>query len=117
MILSTPGTEPTPLVEPDQLDTVSLIGFELVLGLALLFLIVGLLVFALLRSARLEPRGMVVVAVSVLTVVALGGALVTGSDSIAQLAAVGLGALAGAVSELFTAHRDGPDTPSDPGRA
>ena len=60
------------------------------------------LLWALLRSGHYPAPTMLVLSVSLLSITALIGGLVTRSDSALAIASAGLGALAGAVSSTFT---------------
>lgn len=76
----------------------------IVVGLAAVF------VWAILRAASYEAPASLIVALSLLTFLALVGAIVTDSTELTTLAATGIGALAGAVSAQFTdKRRGGPD--------
>lgn len=72
-----------------------------VIGLALVAVIVGVVVFALMRAARHAPNAMITISLSVLTLVALAGYIATQSETLGAIAAGGVGALGGALTALF----------------
>lgn len=75
------------------------------------------LAWALLRAVKHPAPAMLVLSVSILSMTALIGGLVFGSDSALALAGAGIGALAGAVSSTFTwPTRPGPREPADDDR-
>lgn len=57
------------------------------------------LTYAILRAANMPAPAMLVVSLSVLTLVALFGALLSSSQAMETIAATGVGALAGVVSQ------------------
>jgi uncharacterized membrane protein len=78
---------------------------ETVLGVAAIAVsaavIAVVLVWALLRAARHPAPTSLVVALSLLTLVALIGFVATQAESLVAVASAGIGALAGAVSAQF----------------
>lgn len=77
-----------------------------ILGLFMAF--GALLVWSLLRAATYPPPASLVVALGLLTFLALAGYIASDQTELATLSATGFGALAGAVSSQFT-HRDRDD--------
>jgi predicted exporter len=65
---------------------------------------IGVVVWALLRAGRLPSPMSLVVALSLLSVIALIGFIFTSNESLLTIAATGVGALAGAVSTEFRHH-------------
>lgn len=82
----------------------------IIIGLASVF------VWAILRAARYEAPSSLIVALSLLTFLALTGAIVADSTELTTLAATGIGALAGAVSAQFTDKRRSEDDDGDADR-
>lgn len=78
------------------------LGLELVLALALLAVVAVALTFVLLRAASKTMPAMVTISLSVLTLVAIVGFMLTGAETLGTLAGAGMGALAGALTNLFT---------------
>lgn len=75
-----------------------------------------LLMRGLIRAGQSPAPSMLVVSVSLLSLTALIGGLIFNSDSALALAGAGIGAIAGAVSSVFTMQRGGncDDPPVDP---
>lgn len=73
-----------------------------ILGLFMAF--GALLVWSLLRAASFPPPASLVVALGLLTFLALAGYIASDQTELATLAATGFGALAGAVSSQFTSR-------------
>ena len=88
-------------------DTVQALGVEVVLALGLVAVITGLVVFALLRSAARKVDVGVIVAVTILTLVAIMGFVATQQEALITLAGTGLGALAGAITNLIGSKEPG----------
>ena len=84
-----------------------------VIGLALVAVIVGVVVFALMRAARHAPNAMITISLSVLTLVALAGFIATSNDTLGAIAAGGVGALGGALTALFQQPAPEPPTEED----
>jgi hypothetical protein len=84
-------------MSPD-LETV---GAEIVAAFFLVAVIAGVLTFALLRAASKKADAMIVVSVSLLTLVAIVGFIATQNEALITLAGTGVGALAGAITNLF----------------
>lgn len=81
-----------------------------VIALAVSMLVLGYLVTrAILVAANREPVAMVTVALSVLTMTAIGAYVLTDEDVMGTIAATGVGALASSVSLLFERNRDKKD--------
>lgn len=81
---------------------------QIVIGLG--FVILGfVMVWAVIRVSQSEPRAMMAVIVGLLTFVAMIAFALTGEEVLGTLAATGLGALAGAVTNLFDALPNGDD--------
>jgi hypothetical protein len=92
---------PTPLPPQDAIDAVTT-QIEYVVGGLVIVMILGFLfVWALLRAAEYPAPSALVVALSLLTFLALAGSIATSSTELVTLAATGIGALAGAVSSQF----------------
>lgn len=114
--MATPSPEPHVLplgpVDPSILEFAG----DLVIVSIALVVFGGFMTFALLRAAKAEPKIMVTLSLSLLTLVAIIGFITTASEVCGTLAATGLGAISGAVSTIF---RDGappadePPTPKD----
>jgi hypothetical protein len=85
-------------------ESLEVLGLELVGAAALLLVTAGVVSFVLLRSARLKAPSMVVLAVSMLTLVALFGATTASTETataLITLAGVGLGGLVSALKSIF----------------
>jgi len=91
-------------------DTGVVVGAELAVAAVALAVIAGVLTFALLRAASKKADAMIVVSVSLLTLVAIVGFMFTQAEALITLAGTGVGALAGAITNLFG------DTPDDGGK-
>lgn len=66
---------------------------------------IGIVVWALLRAGRLPSPMSLVVALALLSVIALIGFIFTSSESLLTIAATGVGALASAVSTEFKSDK------------
>jgi len=88
-------------------DTIQALGVEVVLALGLVAVITGLVVFALLRAAARKVDVGVIVAVTILTLVAIMGFVATQQEALITLAGTGLGALAGAITNLIGSKEPG----------
>lgn len=77
------------------------VGAELAVAAVALAVIAGVLTFALLRAASKKADAMIVVSVSLLTLVAVVGFMFTENEALITLAGTGVGALAGAITNLF----------------
>lgn len=104
MILVSP--EPSPGIS-DELGRLEVIGLEIVAAMALGAVLAGVIAFSLLRAASKDQAGMVTIAVSILTMVAIVGFVATSQEALVTLAGAGMGALAGAVTNLFGKPDDG----------
>ena len=97
------------------MDGTALAGAEFLLGASLFLGTAAVVSVVLYRTARFRPEAMVVIAVAILTLVAVFAAVAAGSEALStalvSLAGVGLGALAGAVRSLFGGGGDTPDQP------
>ena len=93
-------------------ETLELLGTEVVAALLLLTTIVGIVVWALLRAASRKVDIAVIVAVTILTAIAIFGFIVTTQEALITLAGTGLGALAGAITNLISGGNDDADTKS-----
>lgn len=82
------------------------IGFEVITALFITLLLVLTLVWALLRSGRYPASISLVIALSLLTIVSIALFSVSGQETLGTLAATGMGALAGAVSAVWTDRRN-----------
>ena len=96
---------PTPAEVPSD-DTLATLGAEVLGSLFLVTVIAGILTFALLRAASKKADAMITVAVSLLTLVAIVGFIATGAEALITLAGTGVGALAGAITNLFGGPTD-----------
>lgn len=85
------------MTEPDP----SVIGAEIIAGLFLMAVIAGTLTFVLLRAASKRADAMVTISLSTLTLVAIVGFAVSQSETLGAIGATGVGALAGALTQLF----------------
>ena len=88
-------------------DTLQALGVEVVLALVLVAVITALVVFALLRAAARKVDVGVIVAVTILTLVAIMGFVATEQEALITLAGTGLGALAGAITNLLGTKEPG----------
>jgi len=98
VISAVPSPSPTPAVSE---WTLAALGLDLVIVVLALAAAGFLLVWAMLRTSDREPPAMVTVTLSLLTLVSIGGFIITESDILGTIAATGVGALAGAVTNLF----------------
>ena len=78
-----------------------LIGAETAVALVAVAAIVGLIVWALLRATSRRVDIGVVVAVTILTAISIFGFIATQAEALITLAGTGLGALAGAITNLL----------------
>jgi hypothetical protein len=76
------------------------LGSDLTVAL-LLALAAFIMVWALVKLRDSEPSTLVTIVLGLLTLVAIGGFLLVESDILGTIAATGVGALAGAVSNIF----------------
>ena len=92
-----------------------LVGPWPVVGTVVALIVLGwILTRAIIAAASLRPPAMVAVSLSILTLVALGGFILTGLEVLATIAATGFGAIAGAMTSLFNGGNRRP--PDDSGR-
>jgi uncharacterized membrane protein YoaK (UPF0700 family) len=98
----------------DQLSDREALELLLVFIAFAIFLIglVWVFVRAMLRAATLPAPTMLVIALSMITVIALIAASVTGSAALETITASGVGALAGAVSQQFITRDEDDDEDS-----
>ena len=89
-------------------ETLQALGIEVVLALVLIAIIAGLVVFALLRAASRKIDIGVIVAVTILTLIAIVGFVLTQQEALITLAGTGLGALAGAITNLIGTNKEEP---------
>jgi hypothetical protein len=82
-------------------DTDVILGAEVAVSLLAVAFIAGVLAFVLLRAATKQAEAMVTVALSILTLVAIIGFISTQNEALITLAGAGVGALAGALTNLF----------------
>lgn len=78
---------------------------------ALIYIAVGVgsvwfVVYLLLRLSRTRPTAMLPALITVITLVALAGFLITKSEVAGTLAGTGLGALCGALSAIYRDRKD-----------
>ena len=85
-----------------------ILGAEVVVSLIAIAFIAGVLAFVLLRAASRQADAMITVALSILTLVAVVGFVVTENEALVTLAGAGFGALAGALTHLFGDKKEGP---------
>ena len=92
-------------------ETLEVVGAEVLGAFFLVAVIAGVLTFALLRAAAKKADAMIVVSVSLLTLVAIVGFIATQYEALITLAGTGVGALAGAITNLFgdKPRKDDPD--------
>ena len=88
--------------EPD----LTVLGTETAIILGLVALITGTLVWVLLRAASKRADAMVTISLSVLTLLAIAGFIATEAEALITLAGAGVGALAGALTNLFGGPSD-----------
>ena len=117
--------EPTPGIDPGTEEAIQETFSAIAVGVTffIVLLIAGVFMFGLLRSARYEKAVTLVISLSLLSLLAIGGAIATAgqndstvSTALIGLAGVGLGALAGAVTSVFTDKKHqgiGTDTDTD----
>lgn len=92
--------EPTP-------GTVTILNTEVgvlvavVVSLVLLLVIAGLMTWALIRAGSMRPPAALVTALSMLTLVSIIGGIATTNDEAWAIAAAGVGALAGSVTNVY----------------
>lgn len=98
MMTPTPATCHSPASSP---ESVIATGPGLAIVLAMLLLGAGVIAWALLRAGQYPATVGLVTALSVLTMLAMGGYVVTGAILLGTIAATGTGALAGAVSAVW----------------
>ena len=98
----------------DQLSDREALELLLVFIAFAIFLVglVWVFVCAMLRAATLPAPTMLVIALSMITVIALIAASVTGSAALETITASGVGALAGAVSQQFITRDEDDDEDS-----
>jgi hypothetical protein len=77
------------------------VGAETAVALVAVAVIVGLIVWALLRATSRRVDIGVVVAVTILTAISIFGFIGTQAEALITLAGTGLGALAGAITNLL----------------
>jgi len=77
------------------------VGAETVLALIAVAVIVALIVWALLRATSRRVDIGVIVAVTILTAISIFGFIATQAEALITLAGTGLGALAGAITNLL----------------
>lgn len=95
--------ETTQIIDPaDTLEGLNTFGIEVVVGLGLVAVIISLLVFALLRAGRFPPAVGLIIALSILSFLAMAGFAATQQETFGTIAATAVGALAGAVSAVWT---------------
>lgn len=82
-------------------DALELLGVEVIAALVLVAIISGLVVFGLLWSASRKVDIGVIVAVTILTLVAIIGFIISQEEALITLAGTGLGALAGAITNII----------------
>lgn len=90
-------------------DLLGILGVVAALGLVLVICL--LTVRAILQAADHPAPTSLVVALSILTLVAIGGGISTNSNEAWTIAAAGVGALAGSVTAIFQKPHDDDDQP------
>ena len=109
--------EPVPdgggLPDQGELDTISAIFSEAIIAFIIVLMIAGVLSFVLLRAASKRADAMVTISLSLLTLVSIIGFIASRAETLGTLAGAGIGALAGALTNLFQGERreeeNGPD--------
>jgi len=86
------------------------VGAETAVALVAVAVIVGLIVWALLRATSRRVDIGVVVAVTILTAISIFGFIATQAEALITLAGTGLGALAGAITNLLGGDDDADQT-------
>jgi hypothetical protein len=89
-----------------------------VIGFTIAVLVLGgvawLMTNALMKTAELSANRGVMIALSLLTLVAIGAAAAAnGNSAMVALAGTGMGALAGAVTSVYGTDKKGPETRPD----
>lgn len=91
---------------------------ELALALVIAFVLtmatVGVAMWAILRAGRLPSPMSLVVALALLSMLALVAFVFTGTESLLTITATGVGALAGAVSAQFGDHKPNDESEGRP---
>lgn len=75
-------------------------------SLLMLLVIAGLMTWALIRAGSMRPPAALVTALSMLTLVAIIGGIATTNDEAWAIAAAGVGALAGSVTNVYQSSMD-----------
>lgn len=93
-------------MDPDMLGQISERGWIVILILGLVAAVVAMIVaYAILKAADKPAPTLLVMSLSMLTLLAVVAFVITGSQEMGTLAGVGLGALAAAVSSMFSSLR------------
>jgi hypothetical protein len=86
----------------EDLNVLTDLEVAIIIGIAVIIVaVVGVFVFALLRTAQYPPSTTLVLSLSMLTLVALVGFAVTRTETLGTISAAGIGALAGSVTAQF----------------
>lgn len=92
---------------PISLFTREFAGIDAVIIALLLVLCIALiLAYALLKAGKLAPPAALVTALSLLTLLAIAGGIATTNDEAWAIAAAGIGALAGSVTNVYQSTLD-----------
>jgi hypothetical protein len=93
--------------DPISLFTREFAGIDAIIIALLLVLAIALvLAYALLKAGKLPPPAALVTALSLLTLLAIAGGIATTNDEAWAIAAAGIGALAGSVTNVYQATMD-----------
>lgn len=99
----------SPIIDPDSLFNLDLTSIDsptlikiLVGAVLLTFSIAVIFSYTLIRSQEREPHNSLIAALSLLTFIALTAAVITSNPALETIAATGIGAIAGAVSQAFS---------------
>lgn len=88
------------------------LAVAIVVAFVLTMATVGVATWAILRAGRLPSPMSLVVALALLSMLALVAFVFTGTESLLTITATGVGALAGAVSTQFRGKDEGDNSPS-----
>jgi chromate transport protein ChrA len=89
-------------VSDESLNVLTDLEVAILVGIAVIIVaVVGVFVFALLRTAQYPPSTTLVLSLSMLTLVALVGFAITRTETLGTISAAGIGALAGSVTAQF----------------
>jgi tellurite resistance protein TehA-like permease len=89
----------------DAADALTTFGAEFLAAMILLLLVAAIFTWAILRAGAYPPQVGLIIALSLLSLVALGIGAATSSETALTIAATGVGALAASVTATFTEGR------------